>query len=150
MHSFIAWLYHHHGFNTQGKLYGLGISSNSNCYICDQEEETSQHLFFKCQYSRKVIQLIRTWTGVQISADNTQNWRQHIRFTRLKVGTLNSIVNAIIYHVWLQWNGSRHEHKLISPSRCVAMIQYDIITRIQQQARGTMSMKDRLWLEKLM
>ncbi|XP_074314074.1 uncharacterized protein LOC141649279 [Silene latifolia] len=149
-HSFIAWLYYHQGFNTKGKLYMLGISPDSTCCICAQEEETSQHLFFQCQYNRKVIQCLQAWTGVQFSTDNIQNWRQHRRFTRLKTGTLNSIINSSMYHIWMQRNGSRHEFKLISPSRCAAMIQGDIRARIQQQARGIMSRKYRQWLEKLM
>ncbi|XP_074302909.1 uncharacterized protein LOC141637244 [Silene latifolia] len=69
-HSFIAWLYYHQGFNTKGKLYRLGISPDSNCCICAQEEETSQHLFFQCQYRRNVLQCLQAWTSVQFSTDN--------------------------------------------------------------------------------
>ncbi|XP_074315561.1 uncharacterized protein LOC141651762 [Silene latifolia] len=83
-HSFIAWLYYHQGFNTKEKLHRLGISQDNSCCICDQEEESIQHLFFQCQYSRRMIQRLQEWTGVQLSAENIQNWRHHMRFTRLK------------------------------------------------------------------
>ncbi|XP_074277624.1 uncharacterized protein LOC141601259 [Silene latifolia] len=125
-HSFIAWLYYHQGFNTKDKLYRFGIVLDSNCCICAQEEESPSHLFFQCQYSRRIIQRIQEWTGVTMSATNTQNWWQHRRFTRLKNGVLNSILNATMYYIWNQRNASRHEGAILSPSRCVVMIQADI------------------------
>ncbi|XP_074304104.1 uncharacterized protein LOC141638657 [Silene latifolia] len=142
-HSFISWLYYRQGFNTKDKLYRLGISLDSNCCIRAQEEELAHHLFFKCQYSRRVIQKIQEWTGVQMSVDNTQNWWRHRRFTRLKNGILNIILNATMYYIWKQRNESRHEHTIISPSRCVVMIQGDIRRRIQQQSHGIMARKDK-------
>ncbi|XP_074318624.1 uncharacterized protein LOC141655443 [Silene latifolia] len=105
-HNFISWLYYQQGFNTKDKLHRLGISLESSCCICAQEEESTHHLFFKCEYSRRVIQKIQEWTGVQMSADNTQNWWQHMRFTRLKNGILNNILNATMYYIWKQRNES--------------------------------------------
>ncbi|XP_074316598.1 uncharacterized protein LOC141652882 [Silene latifolia] len=46
-HSFIAWLYYQQGFNTKDKLFRLGISPDSSCCICAQEEESPHHLFFQ-------------------------------------------------------------------------------------------------------
>ncbi|XP_074315577.1 uncharacterized protein LOC141651779 [Silene latifolia] len=62
-HAIIAWLYHHRGLNTKDKLFRLNIVSDNLCCICGSEEETLQHLFFKCQYSKAVLSLIREWTG---------------------------------------------------------------------------------------
>ncbi|XP_074303043.1 uncharacterized protein LOC141637465 [Silene latifolia] len=149
-HSFIAWLYYQQGFNTKDKLFRLGISPDSSCCICAQEEESPYHLFFQCQYSRRVIQRIQEWTGVTVSATNTQNWWQHRRFTRLKHGVLNSILNAAMYYIWNKRNASRHEGVIISPGRCVVMIQADIRNKIKQQLQGTVSRKDKHWIEKLL
>ncbi|XP_074283637.1 uncharacterized protein LOC141608173 [Silene latifolia] len=149
-HSFISWMYYQQGFNTKDKLFRLGISLDSSCCICAQEEESPQHLFFKCQYSRRVLQRIQEWTGVTMSDANTQNWWQHRIFTRLKNGILNSILNATMYYIWKKRNERRYEGVIISPGRCVVMIQGDIRSRIQQQLQGTMARKDRQWIEKLM
>ncbi|XP_074283185.1 uncharacterized protein LOC141607733 [Silene latifolia] len=72
------------------------------------------------------------------------------RFTRMKNGILNSILNATMYYIWKQRNESKHEGVIINPGRCVVMIQGDIRSRIQQQLQGTMTRKDRHWTEKLM
>ncbi|XP_074292512.1 uncharacterized protein LOC141619394 [Silene latifolia] len=149
-HSFIAWLYYQQGFNTKDKLYKFGIVPESSYCICAQEEESPPHLFFQCQYSRRVIQKVQKWTGVTMSATNTQNWWQHKRFTRLKNGVLNSILNAAMYYIWNQRNASRHEGVIISPGRCVGMIQADIRNRIKHQLQGTVSRKDKHWIEKLL
>ncbi|XP_074314186.1 uncharacterized protein LOC141649393 [Silene latifolia] len=136
--------------DTTEKLHRLGISLDNSCCICEQEEESIQHLFFRYQYGRRVIQRLQEWTGMHLSAENIQNWRHHRRFTRLKTGILNSIINSVMYHIWMQRNESRHEYKIISPRRCAIMIQGDVKARIQQQAKGTMSRKDRQWLERIM
>ncbi|XP_074305635.1 uncharacterized protein LOC141640855 [Silene latifolia] len=149
-HSFIAWLYYQQGFNTKDKLLRLGISLDSSCCICAQEEESPHHLFFQCQYSRRVLQRIQEWKGVTMSDANTQNWWQHRRFTRLKNEILNSILNTAMYYIWKQRNASRHEGAIISPGRCVVMIQGYIRSRIKQQLQGTMSRKDKHWIEKIM
>ncbi|XP_074305593.1 uncharacterized protein LOC141640812 [Silene latifolia] len=145
-----GYLWLRQGFNAKDKLLRLGISLDSSCCICAQEEESPQHLFIKCQYSRRVLQRIQEWMGVKMSVDNTQNWWQHRRFTRLKNGVLNSILNATMYYIWKQRNESRHESTIISPGRCVVMIQGDIRSRIQQQSQGIMARKDMQWIEKLM
>ncbi|XP_074299357.1 putative mitochondrial protein AtMg00120 [Silene latifolia] len=65
-HSIIAWMYHHRGLNTKDKLFRLNIASDNLCCICGSEEETTQHLFFKCQYSKAVLALTREWTGYSL------------------------------------------------------------------------------------
>ncbi|XP_074288854.1 uncharacterized protein LOC141614001 [Silene latifolia] len=123
---------------------------DSSCCICAQEEESPRHLFFQSAIWQRVLQRIQEWTGVTMSDANTQNWWQHKRFTRLENGILNSILNAAMYYIWKQRNASRHEGVIISPGRCVVMIQGDIRNRIRQQLQGTMSRKDKHWIEKIM
>ncbi|XP_074314269.1 uncharacterized protein LOC141649479 [Silene latifolia] len=149
-HSFIAWLYYQQGFNTKDKLFRLGISPDKEMlYLCSRGRVTSSPLL-PVRSDRRVIQRIQEWTGVTMSDTNTQNWWQHKRFTRLKNGVLNSILNAAKYYIWKQRNASRHEGAIISPGRCVVMIQADIRNMIRQQLQGTVSRKDKHWIEKLL
>ncbi|XP_074288855.1 uncharacterized protein LOC141614002 [Silene latifolia] len=147
-HSFIAWLHYQQGFNTKDKLYRLGIVPDKNLTICAQEEESPSHLFFRVNIAENYSESSE-WTGVVMSIANTREW-WHRRFTRLKIGVLNSILNATMYYIWNQRNASRHENVLLSPGRCVVMIKADIRNRIQQQLQGTVSRKDKHWIEKLL
>ncbi|XP_074288607.1 uncharacterized protein LOC141613762 [Silene latifolia] len=142
-HAIIAWLYHHRGLNTKDKLFRLNIASDNLCCICGSEEETLQHLFFKCQYSKAVLSLIREWTGFCLPETRDQDWRRNARLSRLKVGIINNILNAVTYHIWRQRNGSRHELQIQAPAGCLKMIQFEVRTKIQQQIKGTMSRRDR-------
>ncbi|XP_074315481.1 uncharacterized protein LOC141651680 [Silene latifolia] len=149
-HSIIAWMYHHRGLNTKDKLFRLNIASDNLCCICGNEEETLQHLFFKCQYSKAVMALICVWIGYSLPETRDQDWRGNARLSRLKVGIINSILNAVTYHIWRQRNGSRHEMQIQAPAGCLKLIQFEVRTIIQQQSKGTMPRRDRNWLEKLM
>ncbi|XP_074277625.1 uncharacterized protein LOC141601260 [Silene latifolia] len=143
----IAWMYQHQGLNTKDKLFRLNISSDYLCCICGNEEETPQHLFFKCQYIKEIISRIQIWTGIDIPDSRDYDWRRNARFSRLKVGILNNILNAVTYP---QRNGCRHEMQLQRPEVCVAMIKYEIRTKVQQQLKGNLAGRDRVWIGKLM
>ncbi|XP_074302945.1 uncharacterized protein LOC141637285 [Silene latifolia] len=149
-HGMIAWLYQHQGLNTKDKLFRLNISSDFLCCICGNEEETPEHLFFKCKYSKEILTLIQTWTGIDLPDSRDYDWRRNARFYRLKVEILHSIMNAVTYHVWRQRNGCRYEMQLQRPEVCVAMIQYEIRTKVQQQIKGNLAWRDLECIEKLM
>ncbi|XP_074292225.1 uncharacterized protein LOC141619095 [Silene latifolia] len=146
----IAWMNQHKGLNTKDKLFRLNISSDYLCCLCGNEEETNQHLFFKCPYSKEIMVRIQTWVGVVMPDTRDHEWRRNARLSRLKVGILNSILNAVTYHVWRQRNGCRHEMKLLRPEGCVTMIQYEIRTKIKQQLKGKLARRDLMWIEKFM
>ncbi|XP_074283154.1 uncharacterized protein LOC141607700 [Silene latifolia] len=139
-----------HGLNTKDKLYRLNISSDNLCCICGIEEETTSHLFFKCQFSKEIMLRIQTWVGISMPQARNYDWRGNAKLSRLKVGILNSIMNAATYHVWRQRNGCRHEMKLIRPEACVTMIQYEIRTKIEQHIAGKLARRDLKWIEQIM
>ncbi|XP_074310078.1 uncharacterized protein LOC141645062 [Silene latifolia] len=149
-HGMIAWIYQHQGLNTKDKLFRLNISSDCLCCLCGNEEETPQHLFFKCQYSKEIMTHIQTWVGFVMPDTRDQDWRRNARLSKLKVGILNSILNAVTYHVWRQRNGCRHDMKLLRPEVYVAMIQYEIRTKVKEQLKGKLARRDLMWIEKLM
>ncbi|XP_074305018.1 uncharacterized protein LOC141639947 [Silene latifolia] len=149
-HGMVAWMTHHQGLNTKDKLFRLSISSDNLCCLCGAEEETSQHLFFKCQYSEEIMMRIQNWVGIVLPESRGHDWKRTAGMTRLKVGILNSILNAATYHIWRQRNGCRHDMKLLRPDGCVTMIQYEIRTKINKQITGKLARKDLVWIEKLM
>ncbi|XP_074317775.1 uncharacterized protein LOC141653811 [Silene latifolia] len=118
-HGMIAWMYQHQGLNTKDKLFRLNISSDCLYCLCGNEEETPQHLFFKCQYSKEIMTRIQSWVGVVMPDTRDHDWRRSARLSRLK----------------RQRNGCRHNMKLLRPEVCVTMIQYEIRTKVKQQLK---------------
>ncbi|XP_074314913.1 uncharacterized protein LOC141651087 [Silene latifolia] len=149
-HGLIAWMSQQQGLNTKDKLFRLSISSDNLCCLCGTEEESSQHLFFKCQYSEEIMLRIQKWVGIVMPKARGHDWKRTTGMTRLKVGILNSILNVVTYHIWRQRNGCRHDMKLLRPDGCVTMIQYEIRTKINKQLAGKLARKDLVWIEKLM
>ncbi|XP_074302887.1 uncharacterized protein LOC141637222 [Silene latifolia] len=149
-HGMIAWMYQHQGLNTKDKLFRLNISSDDLCCICGNEEESPQHLFFRCPYSAEIMLQIQNWTGVRMPTSREHDWGRTASLTRLKLGILRSILNAVTYHVWRQRNGCRHDMKLLRPEGCITMIQYEIRTKIKNQSKGKLARRDLVWIEKLM
>ena len=61
---FLVWLAIHDRLKTRTRLQSMGINMDMNCPICDNADETINHLFFECVYSSKCYQAIHDWIGV--------------------------------------------------------------------------------------
>ncbi|XP_074314953.1 uncharacterized protein LOC141651130 [Silene latifolia] len=96
-HSFLVWIHQHNGLNTKDKLHKIGVSPDFDCCICDRGREDNEHLFFQCQYSRRVISEVEKWMGIRLPYQDLQEWRNSRRGSKLKRGLLNSVLNACIY-----------------------------------------------------
>jgi len=53
-HSFIYWRFHHGRMPTDENLRSRGCNVVSICNLCLKNDETSEHLFLRCQFSKKL------------------------------------------------------------------------------------------------
>ncbi|XP_074292218.1 uncharacterized protein LOC141619085 [Silene latifolia] len=53
-HVVITWLAINNGLNVREKLFRISYTQESNCCNCECAAETTEHLFFKCDYSKKL------------------------------------------------------------------------------------------------
>jgi exonuclease III len=65
-HRFFAWLLVQCKILTADKLLARGWPCQPNCSLCDQEEETAEHLCLRCVFAQ-VWMLVSQWTGGLIS-----------------------------------------------------------------------------------
>ncbi|XP_074318871.1 uncharacterized protein LOC141655705 [Silene latifolia] len=56
-HTFLCWLVAQQRFLTQDRLLRMGIIQINCCFLCGLEEESHEHLFFGCIYSKICLQL---------------------------------------------------------------------------------------------
>ncbi|XP_021852418.2 uncharacterized protein [Spinacia oleracea] len=75
-HRFICWLAVPSKLQTTEKLAKIGISQPASCLICGLGDETHQHLFFQCQYSRQIILAVHQWIGFSIHGNLVQLLRK--------------------------------------------------------------------------
>ena len=106
--SFILWLAIHEKLPTQDVLIKKGIINTMSCYLCRAKEESVDHLFFKCLYTRRVWQALMSKLGVNWQARGwLETVEQMIKVTKgkgLKARMLRLVFNATVYGIWKERN----------------------------------------------
>ncbi|XP_074306575.1 uncharacterized protein LOC141641828 [Silene latifolia] len=108
--------------NTNAKLFNLGIRENDTCYLCGCGREELEHLFFRCDYSTEILDLVRAKLGIRIPRDDILRWRLSRRGTKEDKGAINAMINACMYLIWQQRNSSREHASILRPSKIVEQI----------------------------
>ncbi|GJR27799.1 RNA-directed DNA polymerase, eukaryota [Tanacetum coccineum] len=107
---------------------GMDIESIT-CSICDNEVESSSHLFFKCNMVRDIIRKITRWWDITyIEADSYEdwlNWLVNLRLSSNYKQALEGVFYVMWWHVW-QYRNKYIFEAVSSPK---AMIFEDIVSR---------------------
>ncbi|CAL9240343.1 unnamed protein product, partial [Arabidopsis halleri] len=53
-HAFICWVVAWNRLHTRDRLRGWGLSVPASCTLCDDRDESRQHLFFDCRFSSEI------------------------------------------------------------------------------------------------
>ncbi|XP_074301079.1 uncharacterized protein LOC141632432 [Silene latifolia] len=128
-HQFMGWLIAHAALNTTSKLVGFGVDIENTCCICALAEETTEHLFCECAYSKRVV---RERNG-----------------TMLQKGIQNAMMLSLIYQIWHQRNKCRNEQILLCPERVAKHIIEEMRARVRGRDRLQMNLADLEWLKKM-
>ena len=65
-HLFIIWIIAHKRLLTQARMQHLNLTTQGYCNICDDGQETVNHLFTKCRYSREIFAKLVEWCGIKL------------------------------------------------------------------------------------
>ncbi|XP_019238418.1 PREDICTED: uncharacterized protein LOC109218508 [Nicotiana attenuata] len=103
------WLQLHGRLLTADKLMQWGITVDSRCCLCQNHDETEEHLFVECQFPKAVWQKILHWMQRQDVVRDY--WDQHVQWViqcakgRSRGAQLYKMVYAEITHVmWIERN----------------------------------------------
>ncbi|XP_074292154.1 uncharacterized protein LOC141619010 [Silene latifolia] len=97
-HQFMGWLVAHEALNTVDKLANYEMAVDDRCLLCGQSEECISHLFFACQYSRRVILAMQQSTGCQLPLVTDLVWwsSRGVNTTRIPVsGDFNWLLKTV-------------------------------------------------------
>ncbi|XP_074278008.1 uncharacterized protein LOC141601613 [Silene latifolia] len=114
-HAILAWLISKESLNTKVKLLRIGVCDEANCCICDQEDESIDHLFYQCIYSTRLIQAINEKVGVMLPGSRIIDWCKSRRGSKIQRRVQIMVAVAAAYHIWFQRNQARVEGKLDKP-----------------------------------
>ena len=54
-YSFVVWMAIKERLHTEDRLLQFGIVDDSCCVLCQQEEESHDHLFFNCKFANHIL-----------------------------------------------------------------------------------------------
>lgn len=111
-HQFILWLAMHGRLATVERLFKWGIIVDSACVLCNTGAvETFQHLFFDCDCSRFIWNMLMKWMGVN---RQVQSWSDEIKWiitglhtSKPRVQILIFLFDAVVFQVWIERNARR-------------------------------------------
>ncbi|XP_074320567.1 uncharacterized protein LOC141657286 [Silene latifolia] len=63
-HSFAGMMVMHNGLPTMDNLMRRGMPFVNRCALCECKSEDVQHLFFDCEFSRQILNIIGDYTGL--------------------------------------------------------------------------------------
>lgn len=110
----------------------------SNCVLCDDAEESRNHLFFECRYASMVW---RSLTRQLLGNHYTANWRELMTiikgdgFTFIHKFIVRYTFQTIIYYLWRERNGRRHGEQPQSPRQLERMVYKTIRNRLSTLRR---------------
>ncbi|XP_021854880.2 uncharacterized protein [Spinacia oleracea] len=151
-HRFIGWLAIQSRLQTTSKLARIGVSHSANCLICDQSDETHQHLFFQCIYSAECLRAVKDWLGVSFASGTLTQLVRHVGHSRMSMFRKQVCYAAIVAAVYLIWqcrNNSFWENSVPTVNHTVSKLKQLVRGRIQTVLPKSISRRDNTWFMSL-
>lgn len=107
--------------NSKISWHKLGLNDDATCLFCDKDDETKDHIFFECSYSKKILEMVLQLCNI---GKVVGSWSQELAWAFLQsndkslmVAIPNLVWNAYIYTLWREGGGNRvvHEVKDLGP-----------------------------------
>ncbi|GAV59169.1 zf-RVT domain-containing protein, partial [Cephalotus follicularis] len=129
-HSFCLWLTFHKAHRTLDKLLAFGFVQHSHCPFDCGHQESINHLFFECAFTRDV------WSKVLERNDcpfpSSWNWDNLVDWA-MRHATCNSFsrwmrrtgLAAAVYHCWKERNNRIFRHSTSSSAQLLSRISLD-------------------------
>ncbi|XP_074277701.1 uncharacterized protein LOC141601327 [Silene latifolia] len=135
-HRFIAWLVIRQRPLTKDRLNRMMGSVEDECELCGLDKEDHDHLFFKCSYSSRCVQLLSEWCKVQLPLSNLVDWWSSQSFgSQVKKEMIAAIIVAAMYQIWWMRNHCRFEKEIFRPEFVLQKVQEVVRNRCVSQYR---------------
>ena len=109
-HGFILWLVMKERMVTRDRMRSWGLDVPAECLLCGQNEESTEHLFFQCDYSLTVLRTMFARSGIDIPTQIAMvvPWIISIRLDRKLKTICKLLIQAAVYFIWKERNSRLH------------------------------------------
>lgn len=136
-HAFIVWVAAWNRLHTRDRLRRWGFQLPSVCILCNEQEETRDHLFFQCDFSGEIWSFFTARVNLNpppLFADCLR-WI-HSTSTDKNVSLIIKLLfQASIYFIWSERNARIHSDVHKSPSQITKEIERIIRARLDPLSR---------------
>ncbi|KAK4730249.1 hypothetical protein R3W88_023237 [Solanum pinnatisectum] len=131
-HSFICWLAMHRRLLML--IVWMGVCQETKCLLCGCKPENIDHLFFKCEYSKKCLEGVLEWMGLSIQRTNMEGiWSRLARKAKGKITR----------------NGALWNKAVVRPMEIMKKIREESKGRFMSRILVGIRFKDRKWIDNL-
>ncbi|XP_058216740.1 uncharacterized protein LOC131327608 [Rhododendron vialii] len=113
--AFILWLVVLHRLSTKDRLLSWGMNVEDGCVLCNNGQESHEHLFFHCVFSQSVWGAIWqrcSMAQIRSSLSDMITWYiQNAKGSSFKCWLLKSVLAACVYNLWIERNLRIFQHK---------------------------------------
>ncbi|XP_060973752.1 uncharacterized protein LOC133038997 [Cannabis sativa] len=106
-HSFILWLAVQKRLKKRDWLTKFQNIADTKCPICMQQEETSEHLFFRCPLAQYCVEKIKDWLSWRTQANDLHKllkWIHKSKISKIKKRVLAAAIAHLVYSIWFVRN----------------------------------------------
>ncbi|XP_074305634.1 uncharacterized protein LOC141640854 [Silene latifolia] len=149
-HGFIIWLLAHRRLLTQDRLVRMGITHLNCCYLCGDDKESLEHLFFQCSFSRRCLAFLSDWLQLQLPDKNFLSWWVQLRCRSLQQKqAITAVLDAAVYFIWWCRNKCRLEELVPMPVVGMKICKKDIQMRLSRCRHLSKFAKTIDWFNKI-
>ncbi|KAG7599502.1 Reverse transcriptase zinc-binding domain [Arabidopsis suecica] len=142
-HAFISWVVAWNRLHTRDRLRNWGLSIPSVCVLCNQLDESRNHLFFECEFSSEIWRSFTSRAGLNSPAHFNDCLLWLISPSRDKNVSLiiRLIYQASVYFIWRERNLRIHSGNSRSAAVLTKEIKLIIRARLDPLSRKQISLR---------
>ena len=142
-HAFICWVVTHNRLHTRDRLRSWGLSIPSVCVLCNDQDESRDHLFFHCRFSSEIWGFFTRASRLSPPSQFVQVLLWLLTATRDRNLSLiiKLIYQASVYFIWRERNLRIHSnimrpaHLIIKEIQLVIRARLDPLSRLPRGSR---------------
>ncbi|XP_019090992.1 PREDICTED: uncharacterized protein LOC109128645 [Camelina sativa] len=140
-HDFISWLNSRDRLLTRDRLVSWGLLVPSTCLFCNTYDESRQHLFFDCSYSKEVWYYFTSKTHLSppLNFEDGVRWLKNPCRDKNVAWILRLAYQASVYSIWKECNTRIHT----ASSRPASAVLMETKTMLRSHL-GPLTLKQRV------
>ncbi|XP_010695394.1 uncharacterized protein LOC104908041 [Beta vulgaris subsp. vulgaris] len=136
--KFILWMALLNRLATTDRISKWKRDCNTLCKLCGVQEESVQHLFFECEYSKSIWNAVLQY--IELSPVNTavgelRRVVQKARSKRSKDKLFVMLYTESLYAIWLQRNSKHSKDSILSPHAVIKEVIFKVACNCNENDR---------------